>query len=75
MTTGTTAGESNSQNNVTSNINTGGGYFSHFGTVGANLIGGFGLLRTIIIIRLQKTITITIYHYYHPYHHQDLEEG
>src|SRR6266540_3742339 len=40
--TGTTAGESNQQNNVTSNVNTGGGYFSHFGTIGANLIRGFG---------------------------------
>ena len=42
MTTGTTAGGSNSQNNATSNVNTGGGYFPHFETVGANLIGGFG---------------------------------
>ncbi len=40
-TTGTTAGGSNSQNNVTSNVNTGRGYFSHFGIVGANLIRGF----------------------------------
>ncbi len=37
--TGATAGGSN---NITSNVNTGGGYFSHFRTVGANLIGGFG---------------------------------
>src|SRR6266540_2778844 len=43
--TGTTAGESNQQNNVTSNVNTGGGYFSHFGTVGANLIRGFGAFK------------------------------
>ena len=42
MTTGITAGGSNSQNNATSNVNTGGGYFPYFGTVGANLIGGFG---------------------------------
>ena len=41
-TTGTTAGESNPQNNATSNVNIGGGYFPHFGIVGANLIGGFG---------------------------------
>ncbi len=39
--TGVTAGGSSTQNNATSNVNTGGGYFSHFGTVGANLIGGF----------------------------------
>ena len=42
MTTGVTAGGSNLQNNATSNMNIGGGYFSHFGTVGANPIGGFG---------------------------------
>src|SRR6266508_7022536 len=41
MTTGATAGGSNSQNNITSNVNTGGGYFPHFETVGANPIGGF----------------------------------
>src|SRR6266498_1387063 len=41
MTTGVTAGGSNSQNNATSNVNTGERYFPHFGTVGANLIGGF----------------------------------
>jgi len=40
-TTGATAGRSNQQNNATSNVNTGEGYFSHFRTVGANLIGGF----------------------------------
>src|SRR6266540_6915514 len=39
MTTGATARGSN---NATSNVNTGGGYFPHFRTVGANLIGGFG---------------------------------
>src|SRR6266498_4476857 len=39
-TTGATAGGSNSQSNATSNI--GGGHFPHFGTIGANLIGGFG---------------------------------
>src|SRR6266540_2504335 len=42
MTTGVTAGGSSSQNNATSNVNTRRGYFSHFGTVGANPIGGFG---------------------------------
>src|SRR6266540_6949799 len=42
MTTGVTAGGSSSQNNATSNVNTRGGYFSHFGTVGANPIRGFG---------------------------------
>ncbi len=41
MTTGVTAGESNQQNNATSNMNTEEGYFSHFGTVGSNLVGGF----------------------------------
>src|SRR6266542_4155888 len=37
-TIGATAGGSS---NATSNVNTGGGHFPHFGTVGANLIGGF----------------------------------
>ncbi len=41
MTTGATAGGSNQQNNTTSNVNTGGGYFPHFGTVRANPVGGF----------------------------------
>src|SRR6266542_5326918 len=41
-TTGTTAGGSSSQSKATSNVNTGGWYFPHFGTVGANLIRGFG---------------------------------
>src|SRR6266498_2642414 len=39
-TTGATAGGSNSQSNATSNI--GEGHFPHFGTIGANPIGGFG---------------------------------
>src|SRR6266542_2507799 len=42
MTTGAIAGGSNPQNNTTSNVNTGGGYFSHFGTVGANSFREFG---------------------------------
>src|SRR6266540_7480159 len=41
MTTGATAGESSQQNNATSNVNTRGGYFPHFGTVGSNPIGEF----------------------------------
>src|SRR6266511_2662643 len=41
-TTGATAGGSGSQSNATSNVNTGGGHFPHFGTIGANPIGGFG---------------------------------
>src|SRR6266542_3437803 len=40
-----TAGGSNQQNNATSNVNTGGGYFSHFETVGANPVEGFGAFR------------------------------
>src|SRR6266511_3224309 len=40
-TTRATAGGSGSQSNATSNVNTGGGYFPHFGTVGANPIRGF----------------------------------
>src|SRR6266498_6167190 len=40
--TGTTAGGSSTQNNATSNVNTEGGYFPHFGIVGANPIRGFG---------------------------------
>src|SRR6266542_4260497 len=43
MTTEVTAGGNNQPNNVTSNVNTEGGYFPHFGTVGANPIGGFGV--------------------------------
>ena len=39
--TETMAEESNPQNNATSNVNTGGGYFSHFRTIGANLFKGF----------------------------------
>ena len=42
MITGTTAGGSNSQNNATSNVNTGGGHFPHFGMIEANPIRGFG---------------------------------
>ena len=34
--TGATAGESGSQSNTISNINTGRGHFSHFGTIRAN---------------------------------------
>src|SRR6266542_5361751 len=45
MITGATAGRSNQQNNVTSNVNIGGGYFSHFGIIGANQIRGFGAFR------------------------------
>src|SRR6266498_3215842 len=41
-TTEITARRSNSQNNVMSNVNTGGGHFSHFGIVGVNLVQGFG---------------------------------
>ncbi len=41
-TTKAIAGENNQQNNITSNMNTGEGYFLHFETVGANLIRGFG---------------------------------
>src|SRR6266540_2218643 len=36
-----TAGGSNLQNNITSNVNTGGGYFSHFSIIGANPFKGF----------------------------------
>src|SRR6266498_2342705 len=41
-TTGVTAGGSNQQNNAMSGTNTGGRYFSHFGMIRANPIGGFG---------------------------------
>src|SRR6266542_3757380 len=41
MTTEIIAGENKQQNNTTSNVNTEGGYFSHFGTVEAYLFGGF----------------------------------
>ncbi len=40
--TGAIAGGSNPQNNITSNVNTGGEHFSHFEIIGANLLGGFG---------------------------------
>jgi len=43
--TGATAGGSSTQNNATSNVNTGEGYFLHFGTVRANPIRGFGTFR------------------------------
>src|SRR6266498_2963144 len=42
MTTGATARGSNLQNNTISNVNTGGGHFLHFDTVGVNPFGGFG---------------------------------
>src|SRR6266540_6155261 len=42
MTTRATARGSSQQNNATSNVNTRGGHFSHFETVGANQFGGFG---------------------------------
>ncbi len=42
MITEATAGRSNQQNNATSEMNIGGGYFSHFGMIGANLFEGFG---------------------------------
>ncbi len=74
MTTGATAGGSNLQNNATSNMNTGGGHFSHFGTIRANPFGGFEAFENnnnnnnnnnnpspeIII-----TITYRHYHHYH----------
>ena len=37
--TGAIARGSNPQNNATSNVNTGGGHFSHFGTIEANPFG------------------------------------
>ncbi len=42
ITTKATAEGNNSQNNATSNINTRGGHFPYFGTVGVNSFGGFG---------------------------------
>ncbi len=42
MTTEATAGGSGQQNNTTSNVITGGGHFSHFETVGANPLEGYG---------------------------------
>src|SRR6266542_1844545 len=42
MIIGTMAGGSNPQNNVTSNVNTRGEYFLHFGIIGANQAEGFG---------------------------------
>ncbi len=45
MTTEATARESNFQNNTTSNVNTGEGHFSHFGTIGAYLFRGFEAFR------------------------------
>ena len=45
-TTRATAEGNNFQNNITSNVNTGGEHFPHFGIVGANLFGGFGAFRS-----------------------------
>ncbi len=45
MITGVTAGGSNPQNNMTSNVNIGEKHFLHFGMIGANLFGGFGAFR------------------------------
>ncbi len=45
MTIRATAGGSNQQNNATSNMNTEGGHFPHFRTIGVNLLGGFGTFR------------------------------
>ena len=42
-TTEVMVGGSNPQNNATSNVNIGGGYFSHFEIIGANLFEGFGI--------------------------------
>ncbi len=44
-TTGVTARRSNSQNNTISNASIRGGYFSHFGIIGANPLGRFGVFR------------------------------
>ncbi len=43
--TGITAGGSNQQNKITSMRNIGGGYFLHFGTIGANPMRGIQSLR------------------------------
>ncbi len=40
-----TARGSSSQNNMTSNVNTEGEHFSHFGTIEVNPFGGFGAFR------------------------------
>jgi len=40
-TTGAIVERSNLQNNATSNVNTGGGHFSHFGIIEVNLFRGF----------------------------------
>ena len=40
-----TAGGSNQQNNTISTENIEGGYFPHFGTIGANPFRGFGIFR------------------------------
>ncbi len=43
--TGVTARGSNQQNNTTGTGNTRGEYFSHFGIIEANPLGGFGIFR------------------------------
>ena len=43
--TGVIVGESNIQNNVTSNVNTEGRHFPHFGIIGANPFEGFGTFK------------------------------
>ena len=76
MTTGATAGGSNLQNNTTSNMNIGGEHFPHFGTIGANQFGEFGVFENNNNNPSQKTIITIIYHYHYHYHyyHQDSEE-
>ena len=43
--TGVTVRGSNLQNNAINNVNTEGGHFLHFGTIGTNLFEGFGAFR------------------------------
>ncbi len=64
-TTGVTAGGSNSQNQMISNENTRRGHFSHFRIVRANPFEDLRLLEKAIIIHLQETTIIIIYHHYH----------
>jgi len=45
MITEATAGGSSQQNNIASNVNIRGGHFSHYGTIGANPVRGFGTFR------------------------------
>ncbi len=65
-TTGVIVGGSNPQNNVTSNVNTGGGHFLYYGIIRANPVRGFGTFgNNNNNLPQEIIITITNHYYYH----------